>query len=197
MRSRFLRKKHRGDLAVLSLNLFQRQSGPPGDLLVPGVLIFPGKSRALEYRIEVGARGVGFGFLNHLLDILFGMGAQAVRTGRGRIGGQHENRRQNATAPDGLKSQYRGHQRNAVEGNALPVHQITAQGRGPGGPVAFARQKLGRRPALIARQVQADKLGHAAYILLDAPERLVVRSALLVFSFGAPGLGCSPSPPDL
>ena len=50
----------------------------------------------------------------------------------------------------------------------ITVLQIAGQSRRARRAVAFADQKFGRKPAIVARGVEADEIAHRSQVLIDA-----------------------------
>ena len=91
--------------------------------------------------------------------------------GGGGVGGQEEGVGQQVglVGGDRLEIQHAGDEQESVEVNAESVAQVIGQPGGAGGAVAFAREKFGGHPAVVAGQVEPDELAHR----LDVPAQSV------------------------
>ena len=67
--------------------------------------------------------------------------------------------------------QHGGEQRDAVERNAA-IGEVTGDACGARGSVAFAEEEERRRPAFVARDVEANEFAEGLDVSLDAPEFL-------------------------
>src|SRR5882724_67877 len=89
---------------------------------------------------------------------------------------------------DGAEVEDVGDEDDAVEVHAVMILQVVAERGGAESAVAFADEEFGGVPAAVAADVQGDELGEGLYVLIDAPEVLVLRFADGVAEAGADGI---------
>ena len=81
-----------------------------------------------------------------------------------------------------------GDEDDAVEVHAVMRLQVVTEGGGAERAVAFADEEFGRVPPAITADVHGDELRERFYVLVDAPEILVLRFADGVAEAGADGI---------
>src|SRR5580658_2400925 len=89
---------------------------------------------------------------------------------------------------DGAEIENGRDQHNTVDVNAVMLLQIISQRGGAEGAVTFADEKFRRVPAIAAIEIDVDELREHFYVLIDAPEILVLRLADGVTETGADGV---------
>ena len=145
---------------------------------------------AFHQRGGVLGGGEFAGFGEKCRDVRRRIGQRFLIRGGGGVAGEVEDERQIVAGieRDGAEIKNGRDQHDAVDVNAVVLLQIISKRSGAEGAVTFADQKFRRVPAVVAIEIDVDELREHFYVLIHAPEILVLRFADGVAEAGADGI---------